>query len=129
MTTGSVTPGQARKQQRNSVATTARLHEIAANQKDWWTWGDSNHRPPACKAPDQTPPVFLSLQPITVPINRGICFRSKANPNRLRTTRSCTVRSPSSTPDHKKRQLMRSFQVILGHAQKLQLLRRNVRFR
>src|SRR3984893_3317851 len=37
-------------------------------------------------------PLFLSLQLLAIPINRGICFRSKANPNRLKTTRSCTVR-------------------------------------
>jgi len=41
-------------------------------------------------------PLFLSLQLLMFPTNRGICFRSKANPNRLKTTRSCTVRAQLS---------------------------------
>ena len=36
--------------------------------------------------------LFLSLQLLTIPINRGLCFRSKANPNELKTFNSCTVR-------------------------------------
>ena len=36
----------------------------------------------------QQPPRLLAFT-----TNRGICFRSKANPNRLKTTCSCTVRA------------------------------------
>jgi len=39
-------------------------------------------------------PLFLSLRLLMFPTNRGICFRSKANPSRLKTTvvhSSCTV--------------------------------------
>ncbi len=44
-------------------------------------------------------PLFLSLQLLTFPTNRGLCFRSKANPDRLKTTRSCTVRVQSAVPN------------------------------
>jgi len=41
-------------------------------------------------------PLFLSLQLLMFPTNRGICFRSKANPNELKTLDSCTLRVQSS---------------------------------
>src|SRR6266404_9500978 len=39
-------------------------------------------------------PRQVSPELLTFPTNRGICFRSKANHNRLKTTRSCTVSYP-----------------------------------
>jgi hypothetical protein len=42
-------------------------------------------------------PSIRYRQLLTFPINRGTCFRSKANPNRLKTIRSCTLRAQSSS--------------------------------